>query len=62
MLICDDVAPLRSAVGRVFRRAGFLVLEACDGEEALAQLARHPVSILVTDLLMPKVDGVELIT
>ncbi|MFZ5442930.1 MAG: ATP-binding protein [Myxococcota bacterium] len=61
VLICDDVAPLRSAVGRVFRRAGFVVLEASDGEEALTRLAAEPVSVLVTDLVMPRVDGVELI-
>ena len=61
VLICDDLAPLRAAVGRSFRREGFEVLEASDGLEALALLETRRVSVVLTDLNMPRLDGVGLV-
>jgi two-component system, chemotaxis family, chemotaxis protein CheY len=36
-------------------------MEAGDGEEALAQLSRHPVDVILTDINMPKMNGEELL-
>jgi CheY-like chemotaxis protein len=42
--------------------SGFSVAEAADGREALSLLQRTPVDVVLTDLLMPSMDGVGLIT
>src|SRR4030081_1024520 len=40
---------------------GFRCVEAGNGEEALAQLQRHPITLVMSDLRMPKMDGLELL-
>jgi two-component system, response regulator YesN len=64
VLVVDDEPVIRQGLRTLvewelhgFRLAG----EAGDGEEALAYMAEHPVDLVVTDLLMPRMDGLELI-
>ncbi len=64
VLVVDDEPVIRQGLRTLvewelhgFRLAG----EAGDGEEALAYMADHPVDLVVTDLLMPRMDGLELI-
>lgn len=60
ILIADDEAPIRMVVGEKLRSAGYEVDEAPDGEEALARaLARRP-RLIVTDLQMPYMSGLDL--
>ena len=61
MLVDDDPA-VRSLLARVLRARGYIVTEAADGAEALAQAAERdqPFHLLLTDVMMPRIGGVEL--
>lgn len=61
VLVVDDSAVARAKLRRLFEAAGYRVEVAGDGHEALEVLAARPVDVLVTDLEMPNMDGVELI-
>ena len=60
-LVVDDEPRLRQVLVRVMRADGFECLEAANGVEALAVLEREPVTLVLTDLRMPRMDGVELL-
>ena len=60
-LVVDDEPRLRQVLMHLMRNDGFRCLEAQDGEEALAVLARHPVTLVMSDLRMPKLDGIGLL-
>lgn len=45
----------------LMRNSGYDCVEAANGEEAIAQLERHPVLLVMSDLRMPKMDGIELL-
>jgi chemosensory pili system protein ChpA (sensor histidine kinase/response regulator) len=61
VLLVDDSISVRKFVGHMLQRAGFGVLTATDGAEALAQLTETTVDVVITDLEMPRVNGYELI-
>ncbi len=61
IMTADDSASVRQMVSFTLRQAGYDVVEAVDGEDALTKLRSNKVNILVTDLNMPKMDGIELI-
>jgi CheY-like chemotaxis protein len=61
LLLVDDSAVARAKLRKLFERAGYSVQLACDGVEALALLQRGRYALMVTDLEMPKMDGVTLI-
>lgn len=60
ILLVDDDEALRTALRRALERDGHQVVEACDGRDALLQLDRQPVDLVITDLIMPESEGVEL--
>jgi two-component system chemotaxis sensor kinase CheA len=60
ILLVEDSPFYRTLEKNYLVEAGFQVLEAADGEEALDVLARRPVEIVVTDIEMPRVNGFEL--
>ena len=60
-LIVDDEPRLRQVLMHLMRGDGFTCLEATNGEEALALLERHPVDLVLSDLRMPHMDGLELL-
>jgi DNA-binding response OmpR family regulator len=60
ILICDDDIPILRASEIKFRRAGFDVICAQDGEEALELIRRERPDALITDCQMPRMDGLEL--
>jgi two-component system response regulator MprA len=59
ILVVDDDAGLRRALRRVLSSHGFDVELACDGAEALAQLSRGRIDLVVLDVMMPGADGIE---
>jgi chemosensory pili system protein ChpA (sensor histidine kinase/response regulator) len=61
ILLVDDSISVRKFVGHMLERAGFRVLTATDGVEALRQLTETSVDTVVTDLEMPRLNGYELI-
>ena len=61
ILIADDESMMRDGAARTLARAGHRVTCAVDGQAALRQLAAEDVDVLVTDLRMPKMSGIELL-
>jgi two-component system chemotaxis response regulator CheY len=61
LLIVDDDASLRQVLKTDFTKRGYEVTEACNGEEALEKLGENMVDLIISDVRMPKVDGVELL-
>jgi len=61
VLIADDEPNLRRVVAAQLLRDGFDVHLAEDGEQALQLLAEHHIDVVITDLKMPKVDGMALL-
>jgi CheY-like chemotaxis protein len=61
VLLVEDAPFLRYAFGRLLRMHGFEVMEANDGREALDCMADFHPQLVLTDLMMPVMDGVELI-
>jgi two-component system response regulator HydG len=61
VLVVDDDASNLASVQKILQREGFAVLAVGDGREALAVLRRERVAVLVTDLMMPGIDGMELL-
>jgi CheY-like chemotaxis protein len=57
VLVADDDRLLRTAAVTTLRRAGFEVLAAADGEEAVALARAERPDLILLDLVMPKVDG-----
>jgi two-component system response regulator MprA len=60
ILVVDDEPAVREAVERALRLDGYEVVLAGDGGEALETLDERPPDAVVLDLLMPRVDGLEL--
>jgi len=60
-LIVDDSATMRQMVAFTLHQAGFDTVEACDGKVAIAELAKKTFQLVITDLNMPVLDGVEFI-
>ena len=61
VLLVEDAPFLRYAFGRLLRLHGFEVREANDGREALDCVGEFRPQLVLTDLMMPVMDGVELI-
>jgi two-component system response regulator MprA len=60
VLVAEDDRAVRDSLERALRVAGYRVRSAVDGSEALAHIARERPDVLVVDVMMPKVDGLEL--
>jgi len=60
ILVVDDEPAVREAIERALRLEGYEVAVAADGREALERIEWRPPDALVLDLLMPRVDGLEL--
>ncbi|OIR08147.1 transcriptional regulatory protein CssR [mine drainage metagenome] len=61
ILLVEDEKALCSLLADQLADAGYRVLKSTGGEDAAANLAREPVHLMLTDLLMPGKDGIELI-
>lgn len=57
ILIVDDSSSLRQVVALALGRAGYDVLEGCDGEDALTKLDGRKIHLIVSDVNMPRMDG-----
>jgi two-component system KDP operon response regulator KdpE len=61
VLVADDEPAIRKVVRDALEREGHRVETAIDGQEALERFAEGEYDLLVTDLAMPRVDGIELV-
>lgn len=61
VLIVDDQPPVCQSVGRILRKGGCEVAEAFDGEAALAALEKERFDLVIADLMMPRLSGMELL-
>jgi len=58
IMIIDDSASIRQVVGIALRGAGYQVLEACDGKDALSKLNGDRIHLIISDVNMPNMDGI----
>jgi two-component system chemotaxis sensor kinase CheA len=61
IVVADDALSTRAAIRSILEIAGFSVLAASDGEEAWELMQANEVSLLITDLQMPRLDGLGLV-
>src|SRR5438445_502047 len=64
VLVVDDSAAIRKIMQRVLRQTGMAIgtiHEAGDGQQALEVLAQHPVHLVLSDINMPNMDGLQLL-
>ncbi len=61
IMTVDDSASVRQMVTFTLKGAGYDVVEAVDGKDALSKLNSKPINMIVTDLNMPNLDGLGLI-
>ena len=61
VLIVDDSASLRQVVNLTLQGAGYEVIEACDGKDALVKLDGKKVHLIISDVNMPNMDGISLL-
>jgi two-component system response regulator HydG len=61
ILLVDDEAAHLKTLEKLFAREGHGVLCAADGQQALDLLRAHPVDLVITDVMMPEINGVELL-
>ncbi len=61
ILIVDDCGTTRKLLSYIVRERGYRILCASNGIEALEKIATNPVDLIITDLNMPQMDGIELV-
>lgn len=61
IMIVDDSASIRQVLGLALKGAGFSVIEAHDGVDALSKLNGVKINLLITDVNMPNMDGITLV-
>jgi two-component system chemotaxis response regulator CheY len=60
-LTVDDSKTMREMVSFTLKNVGFNIIEAEDGRDAINRLGNTPVDVIITDLNMPNMNGIELI-
>lgn len=58
ILIVDDSASIRQVIAIALRGAGYEVIDACDGKDALTKLNGDKINLIISDVNMPNMDGI----
>ncbi len=58
ILVCDDDREIVDAIEIYLMQEGFHIIKAYDGEEAIEQLKKNDIKLLIIDIMMPKLDGI----
>ena len=58
ILVVDDSASVRNVAGIALREAGYEVVEAANGQEALTKLQGERIHLIISDVNMPVLDGI----
>jgi two-component system, chemotaxis family, chemotaxis protein CheY len=61
LLIVDDSFSMRQTLGIALRGAGYEVVEACDGQDALGKLDGRKYNLIISDVNMPNMDGISFV-
>lgn len=61
ILVVDDSASLRQVVGIALKGAGYDVIEASDGKDALSKLDGQKIHLIISDVNMPNMDGISFV-
>jgi two-component system chemotaxis response regulator CheY len=61
VLIIDDSGSFRTVVKLALQKAGYDVVEACDGEDAVGKLDGRKIHCMVCDVNMPRMDGISFV-
>ena len=61
ILVVDDSASVRQVVGIALKGAGYSIVEASDGQDALNKLNGQTINLVISDLNMPVMDGITLV-
>ena len=61
LLVVDDNALNREALTRRLARRGYTVTMAADGQQALAQIAARPFDLVLLDIMMPGISGLDVL-
>ena len=61
VLLVEDEEAIRRILSRVLRKNGYTVIEAGNGKEAMEACGAAPPHVLITDIVMPEMDGVDLV-
>lgn len=61
IMVVDDSASLRQVVAIALKGAGYDILEAADGKDALGKLTGQKIHLIVSDVNMPNMDGITMV-
>lgn len=61
VLLVDDDKDLLRVYSKIFKLQGFDIVTCCSGEEALEKLASNHISVVISDVIMPRMNGMELL-
>lgn len=61
IMVVDDSASIRQVVSIALKGAGYEVIEACDGKDALSKMVGQKIHLIVSDVNMPNMDGITLV-
>jgi len=62
IMVVDDALVMRNLMGAILRQAGYLVVEMCDGVEALKYARENRVDMVISDINMPNMNGISLVS
>ena len=62
ILVVDDSKSIRQVVNMALTEAGYEVVEACDGRDALDKCNGQKINLIITDVNMPHMDGISFVT
>jgi len=61
ILIIDDEVQIREMLGQMLTREGYDVMNAANGKEGMKICREHSIDLIITDIIMPEKDGIEMI-
>jgi len=61
ILFVEDEASLQRAIGESLKKAGYEVLSAIDGQQAMDQIKSQNFDLIVLDIVLPRIDGFEVL-
>ena len=61
IVLVDDDEPTRELFAKLLTQRGYMVTQAGNGRAALDQMGQKPAELVITDMIMPEMDGMEII-